>query len=326
MDLNNSNSPSCPICENEVFPKFSVPCDCKKPNNSKSYEVYWCPTCDYGLVWPRPSREEIADFYVIEDYYTHKATTANLGGQNVSFFDRLMLRIGWHFDAGESLTPSEVTPWLKEKELTICEIGCGNGNNLSQFHGAGFSVFGVEPDPAARELAQKITVNIFNGTAEELPETIVNRKYDVVLMSHVLEHCLDINAAVLNAKGILKEGGVYLVETPNSQNLGFKAYQGGWPWSDIPRHLNFFTTNSLNKILKKHGFEVEQVKYYGFCRQFHQSWLTMEDEIWSAFSKCGAREQARPNFRARAWKMLFRSAFASKASKYDSVRLLGINS
>lgn len=323
MIEDNINLQGCPLCGKQIFPKFSVPCDYRKPDRPKEYEICWCPVCDYGIVRARPSKEEMAEFYALDDYYTHAAST-EATKESMSFLDRLRVHLSWHFDEGEEFGPSEVLPLLGKRDLTICEIGCGNGENLSQFQSAGFSVFGVEPDPAAREVAKKVTANIFDGTGEELPDSIATRKYDVVLMSHVLEHCLDVHAVVTNAKAILKDCGVFVVETPNCQSVGFRTYQGEWPWSDIPRHLNFFTPHSLGALLKSHGFQLRSVKYRGFCRQFSNAWLSDEEKIWSAFAKYNAENKARPHFRARAWKLLLRAVFASNEYKYDSVRLLGV--
>ena len=321
----NSNSPSCPICDGLVYPKFSVPCDYRKPKNPKDYQIYWCPECDYGMVWDRPSKEEVRDFYAVDNYYTHNNNNTASNEEKLSFLDRLRVHISYRLDAGEELTPSEVTPLLQNNELKICEIGCGNGGNLAKFQAVGYSVFGVEPDPAAREVAKEVTPNIFYGTAEELPETIENEKFDLVLMSHVLEHCLDINTVISNVKAILKDGGVYILEIPNCKSLGFRTYQGEWPWSDIPRHLNFFTPGSIDNILKKHGFYVKLVKYSGFCRQFSNNWLRSEREIWTAFSQYCKTQQKKPNFRYRAWKMLLKSIVTSDtSSKYDSVRFIGV--
>lgn len=347
--MNKHSSPNCPICGDLVFPKFTVPCDYRKPNNSQGYEIYWCQTCDYGMTKNRPSPEEVKNFYTLDNYYTHNAngtesnelneqreyaedcqTTGDASAspatqrQDLSFFDRLRIHLSYRLDAGEELNPQEVTPLLKVEQPLICEIGCGNGKNLAKFQQSGYAVFGVEPDSAAREVAQTITPNIFAGTAEELPVTITERKYDIVLMSHVLEHCLDINTVMSNVREILKDGGIYIVEIPNCNSIGFQTYRGEWPWSDIPRHLNFFTCSSLDKTLKKHGFKVELVKYSGFCRQFSNNWLNDEKEIWTAFAQHSMKQQRKPNFRSRAWKLLFRSMFASNSSKYDSIRLVGV--
>jgi 2-polyprenyl-3-methyl-5-hydroxy-6-metoxy-1,4-benzoquinol methylase len=322
---NNTTLPCCPICENQTIHKFSVPCDYRKPNNPKDYKIYWCLECSYGFLWERPSKTEIADFYVLDDYYTHNTTNTKTNEADASFLDQLRTHISWRIDFGEELTPRDATSLLNKKDLNICEIGCGNGDNLSKFLADGFSVFGVEPDPVAREVANKAVGNVFEGTAEELPETIKNRKYDVVLMSHVLEHCLDINTTISNVKKILNHGGIYIIETPNCQSHGFRSLNGEWRWSDIPRHLNFFTPSSLKMILTKHNFNVESVKYRGFCRQFSNNWLQEEEKIWQAFSQYNSIKNVRPNFSSRAWKLLFKSFFSSKASKYDSVRVIGIN-
>ena len=168
-------------------------------------------------------------------------------------------------------------------------------------------------------------MTVFDGTAEELPTEVQNKKYNVVLMSHVLEHCLDINAAISNVRKVLKSGGVFIVETPNCESHGFKNYKAGWPWTDIPRHLNFFTPYSLNLILKKHGFNVVSKKYRGFCRQFSNSWLENEEEIWRAFALSDSELNIKPDFKLRNWNLLFKSLISSKASKYDSVRLIAKN-
>lgn len=324
FDKPHSQESTCPICERPSFPKFSVPCDYRKPDNSQKYEVYWCLHCDYGQVWNRPSKMEVASFYILDRYYTHESQPITIEEEKLSYLNRLMLYIAWRLDRSQDLNPQYFSSLLNRKNSTICEIGCGHGKKLAKFQAAGFSIFGVEPDPASREIAKKVTVNIFEGTAEELPEKISIQQYDIVLMSHVLEHCLDINTAVSNANKILKEGGIFIVETPNCQSIAFKKYQGNWPWSDIPRHLNFFTPKSLSQILKKHGFEIQQTQYRGFCRQFSSSWFKKEEEVWTAFSKYSLQKQQPPNFSFRVWKVLLSSLFASPESKYDSVRFIAV--
>lgn len=320
----DTQSPPCLLCGNRTFIKFAVPCDYRKPGKPANYRVYWCHECDYGFVWERPSWDEIAEAYVLEDYYTHHVSYAAKSDNGASFLDRIRFHISWRLDSGEPLAPAEIGELLDGPGLSICEIGCGNGSNLAKFQAAGFSVSGIEPDPLAREAAKNVTDQIFDGTAEQLPEKIADRKYDVVLMSHVLEHCLDPDAALNNARTILKDGGVYLAETPNCRSLGFREYLGEWPWSDVPRHLNFFTPSSLSKMIKNHNFNVAYIKFSGFCRQFSNAWINSEAEIWTAFSQFDSLNGLRPRFKSRAWRLLLRSIFASRQSKYDSVRVVGV--
>lgn len=56
--------------------------------------------------------------------------------------------------------------------MVICEIGCGNGRNLLKLRSSGFQVYGVEPDRNARKIASNLIDNIYDGTAEKLPQDI----------------------------------------------------------------------------------------------------------------------------------------------------------
>lgn len=322
-------SAECPLCQGETSTLFSVPCDWRKPMSSvKGYKVNWCEHCDYGQVWQRPDQTEIKMFYDV-DYYTHGAVvTQDKSQKKEIFLDKLRVHLAWRFDKGEELRPGSIVPLIRsnKSDFSICEIGCGKGNNLSKFDSEGFSVFGVEPDPISRAIAKESFENVFDGTAEELPEDILNEKYDVILMSHVLEHCRDVNTSVSNIKRIISDGGVLVVETPNCSAYGFVNYRGEWPWSDLPRHLNFFTPSSLKSVLDKHGFRIVATQYRGFCRQFSNSWLENERKIWKSFATNGSQRTSPPRFKLRAWKLLLQSIFSSKAHKYDSVRLIAIKS
>jgi 2-polyprenyl-3-methyl-5-hydroxy-6-metoxy-1,4-benzoquinol methylase len=319
----NQISP-CPICAQQMHLLFRAPCDYRKPTIHKSYDVHWCVSCDYGQVWQRPSKEQISSFYDIDNYYTHKENTNHETRQisKFSFLDKLRIHLAWRLDNSECLSPKDVSFLLKTDSLSMLDIGCGNGENMASFLDCGFSVVGVEPDPKARQVATKSNYIVHEGTAEELPLAILDRKYDVILISHVLEHCMNINTAVSNAKNLLNRGGVLIVETPNCQSLGFKAQKAAWPWSDIPRHLNFFTRSSLDSALSKHGLRVVSVKYQGFCRQFLNSWLNTEEEIFNSFQMSSDQWKIKPNYQLRAWKLLISSIFASKELKYDSVRVI----
>jgi len=115
------------------------------------------------MVWSRPPKEEVAGFYDVDNYYTHGALGIAANKQALSLLDRLRAHVSWRLDASDILAPSEVLPLLKESNPTICEIGCGHGYNLSAFKREGFAVFGVEPDPTAREIAKKLRITSMTG-------------------------------------------------------------------------------------------------------------------------------------------------------------------
>jgi SAM-dependent methyltransferase len=176
-------------------------------------------------------------------------------------------------------------------------------------------VFGIEPDPAARRLAEKAG-EVFDGTAEALPGAIAGKQFDVVLLSHVLEHCIDPVAALKNVKGLLAPGRTAIIEVPNNAAPGFDTYGPGWFFADIPRHLQFFTENSLRKALAHAGLRVTRAIYTGYTRQFSPQWLAAQTEIREHIG-LGSNEAWKTN----AWLLLAKTAFARPAKKYDSIRV-----
>ena len=186
---------------------------------------------------------------------------------------------------------------------------------MSAFMQAGYEVVGIEPDPAARVLATKIGT-VFEGTVEALPDAIAGRQFDVVLLSHVLEHCIDPTAALKNVKSLLAPGGTAIIETPNNAALGFEMHGPGWFFADIPRHLQFFTENSLRLALADAGLHVARAIYTGYTRQFSPRWRDAQREIREHIG-LGRNE----GWNGNAWGLLAKSAFARPQKKYDSVRV-----
>lgn len=313
-------SSDCPICGGSMAPRFSVPCDAKKPGIPKAYRVHWCNTCDYGHVVERPRPEEIAGFYDLEDYYTHHLAGDSASRRERSMLDRLRVHLAWRLDKGQELSPLAIVRRLAGSRKRLCEIGCGNGKKMRAFLECGFVVTGVEPDSEAREMARHVSPQVFDGAAESLPAEVLGQEFDVVLMSHVLEHCSDVNLAVQNARRILADTGILVVETPNCSCNGFSAHSACWPWTDIPRHLNFFTPGSLAALLEKHSLQVSTTEYTGFCRQFSSVWIGAERNNWRAFAAWWSDAGHEPDFVAHAWGLLLKALHSSRASKYDSVR------
>jgi SAM-dependent methyltransferase len=305
----------CALCGSQMSPLFRAR-DYRRADDPEERQLYWCAGCQYGRLRGDFTPSEVASFYPAL-YYTHG--TAQKPANKLSIFDRVRLHLAWRLDAGVPLQPSEIVP-VRSGHLTFCDLGCGSGEQLRQFKEAGYEVIGVEPDPRARSIAQ-IAGEVLDGTAEDIPAKIAGMQFDVVLLSHVLEHCIDPIKALSNVQKIITSDGTLVVEVPNNNALGFTVFQAVWRWTDIPRHLNFFTEKSLRAALQKSGFTVTKVLYVGYARQFHPEWIQAQEDIWVRIGS-----EPKPNFDWASWALLFRTAFASAATKYDSVRIHAIRS
>jgi hypothetical protein len=117
-------------------------------------------------------------------------------------------------------------------------------------------IIGVEPD--VRELALRRGITVVRGKVEELPDELKTQKYECVVMLHVLEHTLLPQHAPRNATKVLTERGIF-IETRNNEDRGLRRVGIRWPWLDVPRHLDFFTTDSVQAIW---GQSSERTKSY----------------------------------------------------------------
>lgn len=313
----------CLLCHGPMNAWMVVPSDWRRPDHPATYSLYFCRACHFGQVHPRPDRDQIPSFYNIDSYYTHDHGSVQRGRESLTLPHRLRIKLAWLNDHGVECDDS----WLKNHfhpGSRVCDLGCGNGNLLTQLSRLGHQVIGVEPDPNAGEIARGKGHRALPGTAEELPEEIRNDRFDGIVMSHVLEHCLDPKLAVSNAVGLLAEGGLLIIETPNNEAKGLEQSGVLWPWLDAPRHLNFFTRKSLQSLCEAAGLSVKSVEYRGYTRQFHPEWIGMERKIRDVFSTRvrHLRELPSPHRGANSWRLLFSTARSSDRLKYDSVRVI----
>jgi SAM-dependent methyltransferase len=293
--------------------RFDVPCDWRFPESSRPRDVYWCSTCDFGQVWPRPQPEEIDGFYP-DGYYTHSETSD--GRDTRSWISRLRQHVAWRTSQEQADSPAYLNSFLSDSlPPSVCDLGCGNGLALAPFRQAGFEVVGVEPDEQARLVAATQLDELLSGTAEYAAAVLQGRQFSCVRLCHSLEHCLDPARAIEQAVALVAPGGVLMLETPNCAARGFAKQEGCWPWTDIPRHLNFFTEKSLRQACEIAELAVEDCDYRGFGRQMSDEWLAEEIKIDSILHP--GRPAARA--RSRAWGTLLASVFSSRARKYDSV-------
>jgi SAM-dependent methyltransferase len=203
--------------------------------------------------------------------------------------------------------------------LDIVDLGCGNGEHLEALRDLGHRVVGMDRDDQAIQVARAKGLDVHKGVAEDLPGAIRGRRFDAVLMIHMLEHCLDFRRALRSAASLLTPGGWLVVETPNNQAIGLRRAGTGWLWLDPPRHVNLFTEHSLALACTRAGLSVTRVAYAGYFRQFTRQWMESERAIrhrlglarpWTGFGLFSALS------------LLAGTAWAAPCRRYDSVRIV----
>jgi len=320
----------CGLCGGPMRPWMFVPGDWRRPGVRESHALAWCDACDFGGLTPRPSGSEIAAFYDVDEYYTHERPRDVKGAGD--WFARLLVRLAWRRDRGveSEIDGATLGRYGIRPPATVCDVGCGNGGLLGRLAASGYDVAAIEPDAGARTIVEAAGYRVYAGSAEALPEELADTQFDVVTMGHVLEHCLDPQAAVANIARLLAPGGHFVVETPNNACYGAKRAGIAWRWLDVPRHLNFFTPESLRAVCEQAGLTVRAVEFTGYTRQFAPDWLDDERRIearLSAFlrsAETAPGKMRRPSRRslAAACGLLAATCSAADSLKYDSVRVV----
>ncbi len=317
-------NPICPICGEEMKPWLFVPGDYQQPYMKETYQLYWCEKSKLGCQYPIPSSEKIRSFYEHEDYYTHRPASKGLPvSLSKSFWEQLLTNIAWRFDLGQNMSKDWFVQNFGSTPRSICEIGCGNGKLLQQLQNLGNNVCGVEPDPKARSIAvNDRNLPVFDGTAEYLPYEIQSRSYEIVILSHVLEHVVDPLLCLQKVKDLLVPQGKLVIETPNNSALSLTKSGITWFCLRVPRHLYFFTKDSLHSFCDKADLKVITTEFSNYTRQFRNEYILYEQKNWDFFYSQGYTKLPSKNSSLKAWLLLIQTIFAEDERKYDCIRVI----
>jgi 2-polyprenyl-3-methyl-5-hydroxy-6-metoxy-1,4-benzoquinol methylase len=162
-----------------------------------------CAACDFISTYPVPAASTLTSFY--EGSYSQR----NYGRtHNFSRYDeRAAAQLRFLRDAG-------VTDL---QENRVIDIGCGPGSFLVAAERMGASVVGFEADSMVANAASKRLSKsgaMITGLFE--PHVVDRGAFDLIVISHVLEHVANPLSWMNEVVKILRPGGIVFIEVPNS--------------------------------------------------------------------------------------------------------------
>jgi SAM-dependent methyltransferase len=220
---------SCPICTSNSRELLHA-----LPLTSSEWQtIYSCVDC--GFVYATLSEEEGADYANASIYIAPNAIGS--GGtesdrRRLDGVAKNLLAHGVHFDAA------------------ILDVGCAQGGMLDALRRAGFlDAVGMDPSLACVKAA---TLRSHRAYVSTLADDVVD-KYDVIILSHVLEHIEDPIAALRGVKDRLRFGGSAYIEVPDAAH--YSKY--GLPFLDFnSEHINHFCGDTLAAGCRAAGLHV----------------------------------------------------------------------
>ena len=138
------------------------------------------------------------------------------------------------------------------------DIGCAAGYTLAAARDAGFEICGVDLSPWAREVARKrFGLHVLSSLAQA--RQAHDERADVVSMFQVLEHMSDPLAALTQARGCLRAGGMLVIETWDRASLVARLFGRHWQQITPPSVAWLLDRKSINSALLRAGFETRDI-------------------------------------------------------------------
>jgi SAM-dependent methyltransferase len=138
----------------------------------------------------------------------------------------------------------------------LLDVGCGSGQLLEVYRTLGWRVCGIEPSPSACAACREKELHVHQGTVFDAP--FHAQQFDMILLSHVIEHVLDPVAVLRRVAEFLAPQGRIIVTTPNMRGIGFSIYGSCWFPLDAPRHLFLFDLHTIRVLAKRAGLTVSR--------------------------------------------------------------------
>ena len=244
---------ACPVCKSDDHEQLF-----DRDRYRMGIVTTGCKSCGMIFINPQPTPAAMLDFYVnhYRKFYESMATPTLEYIAKGPFQARADFVVGALRDVIRIDQPKR--PNLPKATQTMLDIGCSEGTLLKTF-GESFPTFecyGLEPDANFAQFASK------NSNAKKVVATDFEsffaaneQRYDLVTLTHVLEHILDPIEILTSIRNVLQPGGHFYVEVPNVMDpeaLGLGNLHIG--------HVMSFSPQTLKLVLAKAGFEV--VRFY----------------------------------------------------------------
>jgi len=242
----NLNKKLCPICEAEANENNIVDIVENIWENNKN--VYECSNCKLYFI-DEPSQSEIeflynSDFYARNNNIIYKFIDAKIK------YARALNRFNY------------IKKFIKKTDnLNVLEIGASDGLLLSIFKKENFNVFGYELNENARNDAlKKYDIKMKDDFLKD--KNIDKNKYNIVIMSHILEHFTN-PKYILNSIHNFIGGGVndiLFIEIPYTPNYKIVSKDEMKIFFET-EHTVHFNEKNISLLMKECNFKILDICY-----------------------------------------------------------------
>lgn len=201
-----------------------------------------CRNCGFVYMNPIKPFDEVIDYYE-NNYWEYR----NEHWNDVTKINIANIKVTSRVKA--------IHQWLKPKlneEAEVLEIGAGFGHNVAYIKSqVDCNVEAIEPSRAGVDfMAKEFGIK---GICTSLEKYQTDKKYDVIILSHVLEHFEDPQNALKICHQLLKEDGWLWIEVPNIMNPNPAKDLNKWFSKE---HVSYFSLDKLKYLMELENLNI----------------------------------------------------------------------
>lgn len=237
---------ACPICGGRDVhvlhhQRFVLAEGCPLPN---AYDVVACDDCSFVYADTAGQQRDYDRYY--ERFSKYDDPSVATGGGD-SELDLRRLDVTADMLADTVATPSS--------RARVLDIGCAGGGLLQALGRKGFvNLIGLDPSPACVARVRAKGLAGIQGKISDLPHLEELGTYDAIVLSHVLEHVVDVRETMKALHGLVAADGILYIEVPDAARYVHYPFVPFYYFD--AEHINHFDTASLANLAAAGRFRV----------------------------------------------------------------------
>jgi len=268
---------ACPVCGDRIVEHLHTQRFVLEEGHplSTGYQVVNCLKCGFVFADTLAVQADYDAFYAQFSKYDDPGSST---GSGESPHDKARLAV-----TAEILC--QVVPYPNAR---ILDIGCAGGGLLLAMQHRGYrNLVGIDPSLACAAMTREKTGEAHRGWLTNLPHGIGT--FDCVVLSHVLEHVLDVTGGLEGLRPLLRDGGKVYIEVPDAAPYADYIYA---PFQDFnTEHINHFSQVCLDNAMARHAFVVTG----GGERLLNSSPQTFTPSVYGIYSRNSTEPEIHPD-------------------------------
>jgi methionine biosynthesis protein MetW len=217
---------------------------------------------------PRIPAEQIGRFYP-NDYYTSVAAISDPGRMSWKRgIKDVAIERGFGYQLSDHVPPLyRLAGWLllpftlrwtvtrkyiwqvQSAPARVLDVGCGNGQMLSEYRRLGWQTYGVEPSESSAQQARQDGHEVFTGMLHDA--RYPDEFFDAVTMWDALEHIHNPREVMAEVYRVLRPGGRVYISVPNFGSWYGRAFKDRWFMFTAPIHYYHYSSRTLAHLLEQ---------------------------------------------------------------------------